>query len=145
MTFWDASAVVALLVKEPASTQALGWFRESSPQVVWWATELECVSAISRREREGVLDFQGSAAALRRLDGLARQWVEVQPLPMVRTLARRLLRVHPLRTADALQLAAALTIADRDPRSITFLSLDRRLAEAAMREGLPTKGFDLEG
>lgn len=141
MTFWDSSAVVALLVKEPASTQVHRWFKEDSPQLVWWATELECVSAISRREREGILDIRTSTDALRRLDALARQWVEVQPLPTVRGLARRLLRVHPLRAADALQLAAALTVAEQEPNAITFVCMDRRLAEAAMREGLPTNGY----
>lgn len=143
MTFWDASAVVALLVREPVSTQAHRCFEESTQQLVWWATEVECVSAISRREREGVLDLRASTDALRRLDALARQWVEVQPLHSVRSLARRLLRVHPLRAADALQLAAALTVAEQASDAISFVSMDRRLLEAATREGLPTNGWGM--
>jgi predicted nucleic acid-binding protein len=140
MKFWDASAVVALLLDEPASAQAQRWFKEDPHLLVWWATELECVSAISRREREGVLDLRTSAVALHRLDALARQWIEVQPVLAVRGLARRLLRVHPLRAADSLQLAAALTVAEQAPASITFVCLDQRLTEAAMREGLSTIG-----
>lgn len=143
MTFWDASAVVALLVREPASTQARRCFEERTQQLVWWATEVECVSAISRREREGILDLRSSTDALRRLDALARQWVEVQPLPSVRSLARRLLRVHPLRAADALQLAAALSVAEQASGAISFVSMDRRLLEAAIREGLPTDGLGI--
>ena len=140
MKFWDASAVVSLLLDEPASAQAHRWFQEDPQLLVWWATELECVSAISRREREGALDLRTSAIALHRLDALARQWIEVQPVLAVRGLARRLLRVHPLRAADSLQLAAALTVAEQEPASITFVCLDQRLTEAAMREGLSTIG-----
>ena len=136
MRFWDASAVVALLLDEPASIQARQWFQEDPQLLVWWATEVECISAISRREREGALDLQTSSLALDRLAGLSRQWTEVQPLPMVRNLARRLLRTHPLRAADALQLAAALAVAEQEPSSLSFLCLDRRLSEAANREGL---------
>jgi len=49
-----------------------------------------------------------------------------------------LLRIHPLRAADSLQLAAALTVAEQEPSSLSFVCLDQRLAEAAIREGLPT-------
>jgi predicted nucleic acid-binding protein len=48
-----------------------------------------------------------------------------------------LLRVHPLRAADALQLAAAIIAADSEPRSLAFVTLDDRLARAAEREGFP--------
>ena len=49
--------------------------------------------------------------------------------------AKRLLRLHPLRGADALQLAAALTVAQNDPSSIGFVTLDMRLRDAASRQG----------
>jgi predicted nucleic acid-binding protein len=49
----------------------------------------------------------------------------------VRRTAQRLLRVHELRAADALQLAAASTAAEDLP----FVTLDDRLALAAAREG----------
>lgn len=50
-------------------------------------------------------------------------------------LAHRLLRVHPLRAADALQLAAATIAAERRPPTLTFVTLDDRLRAAADREG----------
>jgi hypothetical protein len=46
-----------------------------------------------------------------------------------------MLRVHPLRAADALQLAAATIAAERDPPSLEVVSLDERLNEAATKEG----------
>jgi hypothetical protein len=51
-------------------------------------------------------------------------------------VAQRLLRVHPLRAADSLQLAAALAIAGDDPAELGFVCLDQRLVEAARKEGL---------
>lgn len=43
--------------------------------------------------------------------------------------------MHALRSADALQLAAALVACDERPRGETFVSLDERLRNAAQREG----------
>jgi hypothetical protein len=47
----------------------------------------------------------------------------------------RLLSTHALRTADGLQLAAALAWCEEEPSADTFVGLDRRLREAARREG----------
>jgi predicted nucleic acid-binding protein len=47
----------------------------------------------------------------------------------------RFLRVHPLRAADALQLAAAFTAAERRPSSLAFVCMDEKLLAAAKREG----------
>ena len=58
-------------------------------------------------------------------------------LTAVRRTALRLLRVHPIRTADALQLAAALAAAHGDPSTLAFLSGDARLSAAADIEGFP--------
>jgi hypothetical protein len=111
---------------------------ERDPEVVaWWATEAECVSALARLEREGGLTSASMTAALRRLEGLAGSWREVQPATIVRQTAIRLLRVHPLRTADALQLGAAIAAAEGQPASLAVVTLDERLAQAAEREGFP--------
>ena len=45
------------------------------------------------------------------------------------------IRVHPLRAADGLQLAAALAAAEEAPASIGFVGFDARLNQAASREG----------
>ncbi len=104
--------------------------------VVWWGTPVECTSAIARREREGSLDAAAASAMMQRLRAVADAWHEVLATDAVRDVAQRLLRVHPLRAADALQLAAALACAGGEPNSLAFVCLDSRLAEAAQREGL---------
>lgn len=143
MRFWDSSAVVPLLVSESSSAAMLREY-ESDPEVVaWWATEVECVSALARLEREGSLAGSSMGDALRRLGGLARAWREVQPVTTVRTTAIRLLRVHPLRTADALQLGAAIVAAEDHPATLPLVTLDERLALAAEREGFTVVRPDL--
>ena len=74
--------------------------------------------------------------ALERLDALAQAWQEVQPIVRIRQTAIRLLRVHGLRGADALQLGAALTVAEDQPASLQIVTLDDRFGQAAEREGL---------
>ncbi len=137
MRYWDASAIVPLVINEPTSTAAVAMLDQDPHVVVWWTTEVECVSAITRREREGVLDAADVVAATARLGTLRAAWEEIRPGTRLRQTATRLLRVHPLRAADALQLAAAITAADDDPRSLPFVTLDDRLARAAEREGFP--------
>ena len=73
--------------------------------------------------------------AFERLDRLAAAWSEVQPVAAVRGVARRLLRVHTLRTADAMQLAAATILGEGQPSSLEIVTLDQQLAAAARREG----------
>lgn len=137
MRFWDSSALVPTLVNETASAGVLAELERDPAIIAWWATEAECVSALCRLERDGSLPAGAIGEALRRLAALAAAWQEVQPISLVRQTAIRLLRVHPLRTADALQLAAAIVAAEDHPAALAFVTLDERLAQAAEREGFP--------
>ncbi len=65
-------------------------------------------------------------------------WTEVGDLALVNGRAERLLAVHPLRAADALQLAAALVVCEERPVGQRFVCLDANLASAARREGFTT-------
>lgn len=103
--------------------------------IVWWATEVECAWGLARLEREHELAPSAARRAFERLEEFTRHWTEIDPGETIRRAARRLLRVHPLRAAGALQLAAALDAAEQDPASLELVTLDRRLADAAQREG----------
>lgn len=135
MKFWDASAVVPLLVMETSSRHLRSLAAKESAMLVWWGSKVECVSALARRERDGALDARVMAIALRRLQQLADAWHEIDPSDAIRETAERFLRVHPLRAADALQLAAAFAAAERRPASLEIVTLDDRLADAARKEG----------
>jgi predicted nucleic acid-binding protein len=135
MKFWDASAIVPLLMTEPATSTVQALAAKDRSMLVWWATEVECASAVARLEREGALDASAVTQAFDRLKQLASGWHEVDPSDSIREAAVRFLRVHPLRSADALQLAAAFLAAERRPSSLDVVTLDDRLAAAARKEG----------
>ena len=135
MKFWDTSAVVPLLVHEESSQRLRALLARDSDMFVWWGSEVECISALTRREHDGSLDPQALNAALERLQQLGGLWEEVDPTDAVRETAGRFVRVHALRAADALQLAAAFLAAEQRPSSLAVVTLDERLAAAARKEG----------
>jgi uncharacterized protein len=133
--FWDASAIVPLLVAEPTTRRLQGLAARDPDMLVWWGSAVECASALARLERAAALDVKGIALASNRLTQLANGWHEIEPSEIVRESALRFLRVHPLRGTDALQLAAAFIAAEHRPASLQVVTLDERLADAARKEG----------
>lgn len=135
MKFWDASAIVPLLVAESSTAAMQAVASRDGAMLVWWATPVECGSALARLEREGDLDEASAAIAFDRLKQLAGGWHEVEVGDAVRDTAIRFLRVHPLRAANAMQLAAAFIAANRQPAELELVTLDDRVAAAARKEG----------
>jgi predicted nucleic acid-binding protein len=134
MRFWDSSAVLPMLVIEPTTSIIRQLLQTDSAMAVWWGTLVECSSGISRLRREDRISIAEESAALELLDTVAASWLEILPGEPVRSSARRLLRVHSLRAADALQLAAALEC--RSGAGVQeFVTFDERLANAARLEG----------
>ena len=134
MRFWDSSALVPLCLEEPATVTARRLYDGDPEMAVWWASPVECGSAFARLRREGVLDEDQESAARSALESLCAFWHEVQPTAELRAQALRLLRVHELRAADALQLAAGIAWAGTPPDA-ELVTLDERLGSAARREG----------
>ncbi|MFI5311972.1 MAG: PIN domain-containing protein [Gemmatimonadales bacterium] len=134
MRFWDSSAIVPLILAQPRSAEARAWLAEDGEIVVWWTTPVECASAIARLHRDGHLTTSDERVARELLVALQRSWFEIQPGDGLRDQALRLLRLHPLRAADALQLAAAIEWAGSPPAG-TLLTFNDRLQDAAAREG----------
>jgi uncharacterized protein len=140
--FWDTSALVSVLIDESSTLTARQSLAEDRSVVVWWGTSVECMAAAARAAREGRLDPRGFAATLRDLDAWRAGWVEVDPSTPLRLVAERLVRTHPLRSADALQLAAAIAAAEGSPSTLPFVTRDGRLADAATLEGFPVIRMD---
>jgi uncharacterized protein len=138
--YWDASAITPLIAGEPTRDYLLKLLEQDADILAWWGTPVEIASALARREREELLTADEVTTALTAVHALAESWHEILPSDSIRRTAERLLRAHPLRAADSLQLAAALIGADHDPRSLEFVCLDTRLARAAQREGFAVIG-----
>jgi predicted nucleic acid-binding protein len=134
--FWDASALVPLLVQEAATDLVMALVAKDPGMLVWWGSQVECVSALARLEREGALDRERADLAFARLNALAEAWHEIEPSEIVRESAIRFPRVHPLRAADALQLGAAFVAAERRPPSLEMVTFDDRLADIARKRVL---------
>jgi predicted nucleic acid-binding protein len=140
MRFWDASAIVPLIAEEATSASLFERLEADADILVWWGTPVEIISALSRLEREATLSANEVDIAQKNLRLLVAGWSEIVPSDAVRHTAARLLRTHPLRAADSLQLAAALIAADYDARALEMVCLDERLAAAARREGFAVIG-----
>lgn len=135
MSFWDASALVPLVVEERTSDVLRALLRQESELAVWWAAPVECLSALARQRRAGRLQGPALAAAHQELQSLRERWTEVLPSDELRAIAERLLDTHALRAADAFQLAAARILASDNPGSLRFVCQDERLMAAAQEEG----------
>jgi predicted nucleic acid-binding protein len=104
--------------------------------IAWWASPVECGSAVHRLRREGTFGAEEAAQVLTALTAAFDAANVVQPGDDVAATALRLLAVHPLRAGDALQLAAALVWAQGSrPGGREFVCLDDRLRTAATLEG----------
>jgi len=135
MKFWDSSAIIPLCLKEQMSETVKRLIKADEDLVVWWATRVECLSALSRRRREGVLNTESEFKAKIILSTLSAEWSEVQPSEFVRQRAERLLAIHTLISGDAFQLGAALIWAQENPQGLEIVCLDQNLREAAHKEG----------
>jgi predicted nucleic acid-binding protein len=137
MRFWDSSALVPLFFDEPASEAMARLVADDPDVVVWMLTSVELLSMVARMERSSE-GLEGLLAGVRR-DALDRVRCchQVTLLDAVRQRAERLVSVHALTAADALQLAAALVVSREQPETIEFVTLDKVLARAARLEGFP--------
>jgi predicted nucleic acid-binding protein len=104
--------------------------------IVSFLTPLEITSAIWRKSRETQDDEARRESEQRVHDLLDPHWTVVDEIEPIARIARRLLTQHPLRTADAINLAAAIHIAG-DSRALSFVTNDKRLKSAAQSEGFP--------
>jgi uncharacterized protein len=132
--FWDTSGVVPLLLEQEATPRLIDLLADDTGMAVWWGTSVECVSATTRLRREERLTVAEEEQVLALIDRFRAGWLEILPSEEVRRGAARLLRVHVLKAADALQLAAARVWAG-DLADAELVTLDERLALAARLEG----------
>ena len=140
MRFWDTSALLPLFVAEKESRRARAWLRRDPVVLVWTLSRVELLSALARRERKEPSAARGLVRARAQVLAAWEEWSEIVALEPVRRQAERLVSVHPLRAADALQLGAALVATDLDPAGLGFATFDERLATAALKEGFAVLG-----
>jgi predicted nucleic acid-binding protein len=145
IVYLDTSAYVKLIIDEDGAEETRTVFQRARRAASSVVTYPEATAALSRRDREA-----GSAAQrlLSWIQALDKSWRNTLSVPVVARSAGNLAMTHGLRGMDAVQLAAAMTLRDRVPASagaehVVFAAFDRRLLEAAEREGFATLGRPL--
>ena len=140
MRFWDTSALLPLVVAERVTGRAERWLREDPLVVVWTLTRVELLSALARRRRETPRAARKLLAARGDILTAWPQWSEVTAVGAVRHHAEQLVERHPLKSADSLQVAAALVASEGVPATLEFVTFDRQQARVAESEGFPVLG-----
>lgn len=137
MQFWDTSALLPLVVRQPPfSEHCRRIFRRRAARATAFVSRVECRSAIERLARDGALDSAARRRCVTRAERLFAAFDLVTFSADVEREALALLGRHPLRSLDALQLACALALSHGGGDTVQLVCCDRRLAAAGIAERL---------
>jgi uncharacterized protein len=132
--YLDTSALVKLVVDELQSEEVDAWTRAADDVATSVITLPEAASAVGRAHRTRRLS---DAEATRLRDDLMHLWGRLLHVTADEDRSAGMAWSHGLRGMDAIQLAAARTLADAvGADGLAFCSFDRELCEAAIAEGL---------
>ncbi len=133
----DTSVLAAYYCPEPLSLVAEHTLRRHNSPIISELTQVEFVSAVSRKVREKTLPYESAARLLAQFEAHVEDgYYEVLSLkPRDYRLAKSWLGQlkGTLRMLDALHLAVAVAAAG------SIVTADRRLAAEARRLGVPMK------
>lgn len=133
LVYFDASALVKLLVEEPGSELAAELWDGCDAPVASRLAYPEVCAALAAAARGRVLTRSEADAAVRSWEEF---WAATRPVELNATVERHageLARTCALRGADAVHLASALAIGVPD---LVMAVWDRRLREGARTSGL---------
>ena len=141
--FADSSALVKRYVQETGTSWVRRLTRRSPSTVIYIAhiTAVEVTSAVARRRKGRTLTVAKASSILHRFrQHLAGRYTTIEITPALFSEAMRLANTHALRAYDALQLAAALEINQKEQDAgfapVTLISADQAFNDAATAEGL---------
>jgi predicted nucleic acid-binding protein len=132
--FWDSSALVPLCVRQSMTPNAVARFKVHD-LVVWWAAPVEIAGALARLLRMKQINPPDWAKARKLANILSDSWSVIQPSNPLRTRALQIVDMYDLRAAGSFQLAAALDWCEGAPQGRVFLTIDKRLRDAALLSG----------
>ena len=135
MRFWDSPALVPSSSSNQSLQRSSDGLLRTRPSLHGTLTPVELVAALRRLVRDGALVERAAREAEEVVRDLIARAHIVSDVERVKALTIRVLRVHALRAADALQLGAALAWSDGHTEGAILHTFDKRLAEAASREG----------
>jgi uncharacterized protein len=145
LAFWDSSAIIPLLCRQPETSIVRQHWRRLGRIIVWWGTPVEVQSALARLKRDRDITEKEYDQALKKFATLRDTWSEITPTLRVRDIAEALPGANKLRAADALQLAAALVWTNEKPRNKPFVCFDKILIAAARAQGFAVYEYKAPG
>jgi predicted nucleic acid-binding protein len=139
--FFDTSALIKRYLHEKGSARVRQLLQTGGALFYQtFLTPLEISSAFHRQHRNGQISVEELSVLLRSYAAHSqREYLLVPYTDSLIDLAQALIGRQPLRTLDALQLAAAVELRNSlpaDSPSLVFLSADDRLVRTARQEGL---------
>jgi predicted nucleic acid-binding protein len=134
LVYFDASALVKLCVPEAGSDLASALWNRADLVITSRLADVELRATLAAGERAGVLDAPARRRAVARWDAL---WPALHRVELTERIAADAAELtsgpHPLRGADAVHLASALTVAQG---AGVVAAWDERVASAARSHGL---------
>lgn len=142
IVYFDASALVKLVVEEPGSEIAAALWDGCDAAVSSRLAYPEVCAALASAGRNRAIDEGSLARCEQDWEGF---WAEIRPVeltPAVEMAAGQLAKRHALRGADAIHLASALQLGTADTVVAVW---DRRLHAGASAEGLAVSPIEIPG
>jgi predicted nucleic acid-binding protein len=134
--YWDASAVLSVLIKDAHSARATAAARRHGTHLLSTLAYSEVMAVIARLERERHLPpLLADASRDMLLGGPWRRLILQPDWPGIDSLSR----TWPLRGADLWHMAAAVTLSRQLPE-LRLLTFDSRLAAASAGAGIGFTG-----
>jgi len=137
--YLDTSALVKKYFKEQGSKDVIHLWKKTRAIVTSTVAYAEALAAIHRKKREASdIDHSVFKAIF---TALKKDWATFIHVDVTNALNRtieKLVSAHPLRGFDAIHLASALIVNERINEDFIFACYDKRLIEAAKKEGLET-------
>jgi predicted nucleic acid-binding protein len=141
--YLDSSALIKRYVLEAGSDEVERLLSEADAAGTAWISLAEVVAGLAKAARMKVLKPEEADSAIHSFRG---DWPDLMRLPITEPLLERaadLARQYGLRGYDAVQLAAATTWQDNLEESVTLVSFDHQLWQAAQNAGLTVRPKEL--
>lgn len=133
IAYFDASALLQLVIAEDGADQAISLWHQAGEVVVSRLAWPEAVAALAAARRGRRVSDEGYRTATERLRLCFERCTVIGLADSLVDRAAEFATTHDLRAADAIHLATALAVMETDSVLVTW---DKRLRQAAVGSGL---------
>ena len=137
IAYIDSSVLLRFVLDQP---DPLSDILRIEGRVTSLVAEVECLRAVESARTRGQLDMDESADRRRLVHAYLRR---MRRLPVTASVLRRAGEAYPLpvKSLDAIHLASALLLRDREARDLVFATHDRQLGRLAAVMDFPVIGL----